>query len=368
MRKQVQNVAGSGRRGPSCPTRPRLGFTIVELLVVVAIMALLVALLVPAIWNAISAASNAAWKMEVSQIAMALEKYKQEMGEYPPDFSVTGDTESDTITLKRQAINNHLARKYRLRNGNLAYQFSSGIATGGDSLTDQEIAMLNPTNALYFWLRGFSDDPQHPLTGLTGRDPYYDFGGNVASPSNDLLDNDRDGQTDEPDEEPQLNTIDTKPAIAVYSSSRDSFNRPLIYYRGVPTHPNLPNEDDDIKAAYDEAVDWVTKANAGVTGPSIAGLKQPVFPYPYWSSTLTRRIHPAKPAADDNLERERIDPEKFQLIAAGRDGKYGIGGDPRAASPNSAVDSGVYPDGSMTRDDVDNITNFGQASTLEDTQ
>ena len=366
MRKQIHMAVPTCSWKPHTSTKPRAGFTIVELLVVVSIIALLAALLIPAVFSAVRGATNAAIKMEVNQIEMALERYSQEMGEFPPDFSVTGKTEADTIALKRQAINNHLARKYRLRNGNLTYSYdSNGNAVGGDDLTDVEINQLNPTNALNFWLRGFSEDPQRPLTGPGTRDPYFDFDGKVAPPSKDRIDNDRDGQVDEADEAVAINALDPKPVIAVFASERDSFSRPILYYRGVTTAPNLPNEDGDQKAAYDDAVDWVVKANAGVTGPAIPGLTNP-FPFPYWSSNLTRRINPKD--INSAIERERIAPEKFQIISAGLDGIYGIGGEPQSALTNSNSDFGVYPEGSMRADDLDNITNFGQASTLEDTQ
>src|SRR6266545_2178739 len=59
------------------------GFTLVELMVVIAIVALLVALLLPAILRAKAAAKSAACKSNLHQIGIALRMYVDDFRRYP---------------------------------------------------------------------------------------------------------------------------------------------------------------------------------------------------------------------------------------------------------------------------------------------
>src|SRR5437867_4195550 len=61
-------------------------FTLVEMLVVIGIIAVLAALLLPAVMAAITRARNAAIAIEINQINSAVEAYRLEKGDYPPNF------------------------------------------------------------------------------------------------------------------------------------------------------------------------------------------------------------------------------------------------------------------------------------------
>ncbi|MEO8498536.1 MAG: prepilin-type N-terminal cleavage/methylation domain-containing protein, partial [Planctomycetota bacterium] len=63
------------------------GFTLVEMLVVIAIIGILAAILVPTLGAAIRRAKIGAVAMEVNQLSQAIEAYKLEFNDYPPDFT-----------------------------------------------------------------------------------------------------------------------------------------------------------------------------------------------------------------------------------------------------------------------------------------
>src|SRR5213075_1249213 len=67
-------------------SRQSRGFTLTEMLVVIAIIAVLAGLLLPAVMIAIRTARNTAIGLEIKQLDTALEAYRLEKGDYPPNF------------------------------------------------------------------------------------------------------------------------------------------------------------------------------------------------------------------------------------------------------------------------------------------
>jgi prepilin-type N-terminal cleavage/methylation domain-containing protein len=138
------------------PANVRRGFTIVELLVVVGIIAVLAALITPAVIRARSAARNAAIKAEIDMLHMAVMNYKNEYGSFPPCLSGT---------LATDPAARHIKQIFP-RTVNPAFE-----VRGSPTL---------PGNALVRWLGGYTNDPTCPVSGT-----------NVGGPRRKLFDFDQ---------------------------------------------------------------------------------------------------------------------------------------------------------------------------------
>lgn len=94
--------------------------------------------------------------IEIGSLSNALRIYRDRYREYPPDFS-TGDPKTEIEQHLKKAFPNRLAAVD----------------------LPQDTSGLGPHNALHFWLRGFSVDPERPLTGPErGTFPLYKFNWN----------------------------------------------------------------------------------------------------------------------------------------------------------------------------------------------
>ena len=149
----------ASRAAPAGP-QGRDAFTLVELLVVIGILAILAALITPAIFQARVSARNAAIKAEIDMLHMAIMNYKNEYGSFPPCY----DTNT-TLSGNGPAVK-HLRRLFP-RCSTIDAQFSSSGL--------QPANMVHPANALNFWLRGYTGDLESPLNPPLSRKKLYDF-------------------------------------------------------------------------------------------------------------------------------------------------------------------------------------------------
>lgn len=302
-------------------SRPRAchrGFTLVELLVVITIIGILAGLALVGIRSAWVAAQNAAMKIEVSNIAQALELYKQNNGAYPPDGNIIAiPAAADRTT----AINRHLKKIFPQRNAGTDYfdtmnaAYITQIATdtgiikdGAGAANAYSYSALDPTEAYVLFLMGFSPDVENPITGTGERTPLFEF--------------DQTRLTDEDDDGWWSYHPDYTEAEYVYFNAR-------TYDNGSTSSPAVAE------------VDFTT----------VQGLAEGI----------------ARPYATINANGDLAwaEDNKFQLICAGLDGDFGSYSSAAAMKLYPTGIAGVSPTVDYSLEDFDNIVNFGEAATLE---
>lgn len=113
----------------------RSGFTLVELLVVIVIIAMLAALITPAVFQARRSGQNAAIKAEIDLLHMAMMHYKNEYGSFPPCTGLA-------------AARSHVQRLFP-RVASVNTEVPTGSAP-------------TPQTGLHDWLQGYSKNPTAP--------------------------------------------------------------------------------------------------------------------------------------------------------------------------------------------------------------
>jgi prepilin-type N-terminal cleavage/methylation domain-containing protein len=170
-------------------TPDRNAFTLVELLVVVGIIAMLAALLTPAVMRARSAARNVAIKAEIDMLHMALMNYKNEYGSFPPCQSAAGAIDPPVRHLMRLFPRTTLlvpgrwnvttnpggpAKDQLDLAANGVLRDPSGNIVFTDATSRNNMA-FGPATAIVFWLEGFTSNPASPMYPASERKKLFDF-------------------------------------------------------------------------------------------------------------------------------------------------------------------------------------------------
>jgi len=142
------------------------GFTLVEMLVVLAIIAVLIGLLLPAVMAAVNSARRSQIALEISQLAQALEAYKNHFGDYPPSMGEDYSPANRANT----AVERHLRKCFPKISPAAKEGFYNAIdpSSGGQRLDQGE--------ALVMWLSQIRKDPRNPFDlSSDNRHVFYDF-------------------------------------------------------------------------------------------------------------------------------------------------------------------------------------------------
>lgn len=297
---------------------PHRGFTLVEMLVVLGIIAVLAALLLPAAMGAVTRARDAAIGFEVNQLASAIESYKQDKGDYPPNFK------------NFDVFMQHVRRCYpKIAPSELAWFF---IYDGSGNVTGWKTSrQMDEGEALVFWLSHTTTDPRYPFglttpSGIPTFKRYYEFdesrfGYDDAEPTQ--------GTGEQVVRLPSYRAKHCKDSHYIYIDSRsyEFFTRD---FGPASTKPSLP------QYAFAETND--------------DGVR------PYWSDTSTNITATSTTPYRDQFK--PMNPTTFQLICAGQDGLYGL--------DTSDEDVKQFPSGNYySNADKDNITNFSGGRRME---
>jgi prepilin-type N-terminal cleavage/methylation domain-containing protein len=295
------------------------GFTLVEMLVVIGIVAVLAALLLPAVMRAVTTARNAAIAIEVNQLASAIEAYKQDKGDYPPNF---GDS---NVVLR------HIRKCYPKADPNYIQTFVTRACTRGQTPD----YFIDEGESLVFWLSLTDNDQRYPFLSYYNPNnltpapkKYYPFDDTRLSPF--VVDKGR-----------SYIAKFCKDTSYIYIDSR-SYDNPAIDSTDLARFKSVDGAD---LYAYAEDQTDTTKCVR-----------------PYWSSTKS-----TTPTTLTTMRAlyQPVNATTFQIICAGQDADFGavIPGDIDVKIATGALAGANFnPSGA----DKDNITNFSNGKTLGD--
>ena len=314
-----------GPRTGACARRA--GFSLVEILVVITIIGVLIALLVVALGGANTTVQQAAVTAEIEGFSQGLRKLTTDYNvDFPPDFSA-----NPPGVTNRQVIDRFVSRIFRNRNPQTDVPRQAG---GG--MQPLLLENLDPSEALWFWMRGFSNDPQNPLFGPL----------NITDPAQV----ERTALMDM--QKAQLRDEDQDGFMEYYPKSGSQM--PLVYY---------------VNSNYVRAFVSPESNMRALRFSSINAAAALIPPRPYLSTTTVTLPNPW-------IRQHFAAPDTFQILACGLDGEFGTPIDnssipaqpaPGAASAGTpgphvafAYPTGPYPE----KAHLDNITNFA-GGTLE---
>jgi prepilin-type N-terminal cleavage/methylation domain-containing protein len=356
----------------------RSGFTLVELLAVIMIIALLAGLLTPAVMRSLSSSRAAAVKAEIELLNTALMNYKNEYGTFPPsDMRGLWDTTASPPQVNRNhPVYKHLKRCFP----RLAEVEKNDFPNNGNRSPYYWMAQMSPAQALVFWLQGFFENPLYPLTNGAELSNSVTRAGTASANRTKLFDFDESrlyaaaggvvisgGPTfgywnlASPWVPPSAQTF------AIRNAAPGPFARDYPVYFPNQANTGLPyvyfssgNYSTAPVGTVTAAIGPGASPDIYYTATSLAGDNSAAAPYFNSSSCGTPGMY--------SWAQLHMNGESFQLIAAGADGTYGtaVAGFPGDIPSNPpAFPHGPFVSPKSNTGHEDNITNFASGRLKE---
>lgn len=157
------------------PTSPRPAFTLTELLIVIAIIAVLAGLIAAAAVNALKKGRETRITLEMQNMSAAIENFKNDYGMYPPNGMTeiapsTNPAAGTSAALVRADFKRAFAKAFPGHNEPPALiDALAGVTPpSGANMSGPLENGMRANEALYFWFAGFSSDPKYPISGPGG--------------------------------------------------------------------------------------------------------------------------------------------------------------------------------------------------------
>ena len=306
----------------------RTGFTLVELMVAVVIVAMLAGLTVIGTRVAMKKTKETTVKLQLEQLSMALEKYKNDFGEYPPDFAGHDDD-------KWEPVMRHVKKRWPRCTYEISQAGYEAFCTDAYNQSGWNVGNFNPASALIFWLGGLPANPNPSTASEAKPSGFY------ISPSDPLGVSGTTAQREEPRYTFAEGTIRDLDDILANNTKNDI---------GIDDPAYVPGKTDNKPIAY---------FNADVR-------EDPAFNYDI-QCLVDNDLYPksfnfggslgvAMPYAR-NLG-VWFEPERFQLIHPGQDGVF-------SDTKNEDTIRNVADLSTLTEGDSDNIVSFAEGATLD---
>lgn len=338
--------------------RLKRAFTLVEMLVVIAIIGILAALVTPALYQAMWSARQTKIKTELDQLVSAVEAFKAKYGSYPPaNLTCSGGVANAGLT----AFVAKAFPRYQITSPNsLAQQIATDLGNAGVDTTK-----LNPQRALFFWLGGFNPDVtqpffcwDHPLTPST---PPY----NYVLRSGALFSFDQTRLIDVNTNQPALfagtlasTPLPTLPGAAVYNAPYGSAAYAYLDYQSYGITPTAAQTYSTITTTGPVFMSTAANTNSLLgTSTSMALTNGNGYLTPYFGDNNNN--------GTIDLGEQFLKPQGFQLISAGQDGTFGTTQNTGTVSYKffRLFAGGVGYDPASSDDD--NVTNFTEKNCLD---
>ena len=157
------------------------GFTLTELLIVIAIIGTLMALLLVAVQGGLTKAKQAEITLEMQNMGGAIEDLRNELGAYPPNGMNNGNraiirtVSSDFERMFKKAFPRHNEPRELILALAAASPRDASFQSGAfnvelpqDAAGENVGGGLTGAEAVCFWLGGFSEDSTYPISGIGG--------------------------------------------------------------------------------------------------------------------------------------------------------------------------------------------------------